>query len=95
MDQEQLQALLPGCTDHWKREFKDRKMTNGDARHCMSNMRSMLTTPKGTPTSNLFTILLSEALFTILPGEYHRVKHCFLIQRSWPNASYRTTSLET
>ena len=78
MDQEQLQALLAGCTDHWKREFKDHNVTNWDARHWMSNMNSMLATPKDTPTINLFVILLSEALFTILPGEYHSVKHYVL-----------------
>ena len=78
----ELQSLLAGCTDHWKLEFKDRKMTHWDARHWMSNMSSMLATPKGTPTSNLFGILLSDALFTILPGEYHRVKHYLLTQRN-------------
>ena len=57
-------------------------MTHWDARHWMSNMSSMLATPKGTPTSNLFGILLSDALFTILPGEYHRVKHYLLTQRN-------------
>ena len=69
-------------TDHWKLEFKDRKMTHWDDRHWISNMSSMLTTPKVTPTSNLFGILLSDALFTILPGEYHRVKHYLLTQRN-------------
>ncbi len=54
----ELQRLLAGCTDHWKLQFKDRKMTHWDARHWMSNMSSMLATPKGTPTSNLFGILL-------------------------------------
>ena len=57
-------------------------MTHWDDRHWMSNMGSMLATPKGTPTSNLFGILLSDALFTILPGEYHRVKHYLLTQRN-------------
>jgi hypothetical protein len=45
-------------------------------------MSSMLPTPKDTPTSNMFAILLSDALFTILPGEYHRVKHYLLTQRN-------------
>ncbi len=36
--------------------------------------------PKGTPTSNLFGVLLSDVLFTILPGEYHRVRHYLLTQ---------------
>ncbi len=31
---------------------------------------------------NLFCILLSDVLFTILPGEYHRVKHYLLTQRN-------------
>jgi hypothetical protein len=57
-------------------------MTHWDARHWMSNMSSMLATPKGTQTSNLFGILLSDGLFTILPGEYHRVKHCLLTQHN-------------
>jgi hypothetical protein len=57
-------------------------MTNWDARHWLSNMSSMLATPNGTPTSNLFSMLLSDSLFTILPGEYHRVKHYLLTQRN-------------
>ena len=81
-DDDELQRLLEGCTDHWKLEFKDRKMTNWNARHWMSNMGSMLSTPTGSPLSNLFGVLLSDALFTILPGEYHRVKHYLLTQRN-------------
>ena len=57
-------------------------MTNWDARHWMSNMGSMLATATGSPLSNLFGVLLSDALFTILPGEYHRVKHYLLTQRN-------------
>jgi hypothetical protein len=57
-------------------------MTNWDARHWMSNMGSMLATPTGSPLSNLFGVLLSDALFTILPGEYHRVKHYLLTQHN-------------
>ena len=45
-------------------------------------MGSMLATPTGSPLSNLFGVLLSDALFTILPGEYHRVKHYLLTQRN-------------
>ena len=44
----ELQVLLAGCTDHWKLEFKDRKMPHWDARHWMSNMSSMVATPKHT-----------------------------------------------
>ena len=51
-------------------------------RHWMSNFGSMVAAPKGTPTHNLFATLLSDALFTILPGEYHRVKHYLLSQRN-------------
>ena len=81
-DDTELQRLLEGCTDDWKLEFKDRKMTNWDARHWMSNMGSMLATATGSPLSNLFGVLLPDALFTILPGEYHRVKHYLLTQRN-------------
>jgi hypothetical protein len=48
----------------------------------MSNFGSMLAAPKGTPTHHLFTTLLSDALFTILPGEYLRVNHYLLSQRN-------------
>jgi hypothetical protein len=75
-------TLLTGCTDEWKAEFKDRKTPNWDTRHWMSNFGSMVAAPKGTPTHNLFSTLLSDALFTILPGEYHRVKHYLLSQHN-------------
>ena len=76
-----LSGRLSSRTE-WKAEFKDRKTPNWDTRHWMSNFGSMLAAPKGTPTHNLFATLLSDALFTILPGEYHRVKHYLLSQRN-------------
>jgi hypothetical protein len=72
---------VAGSTDEWKAEFKDRKTPNWDTRHWMSNFGSMPTLTKGTPTHNLFTTLRSDTLFTILPGEYHRVKDYLLSQR--------------
>jgi hypothetical protein len=77
----ELVILLAGCTDECKTKFKDRKTPNWDTRHWMSNFGSKLSVSKGTPT-HLFPILLSNALFTILPGEYHRVKHYLLSQRN-------------
>ena len=37
-----------------------------------SNVGSMLAAPKGTPTHNHFVTLLSDALFTLLSGKYHK-----------------------
>jgi hypothetical protein len=78
----ELVTLLAGCTDEWKSEFTDRKTPNWDTRYWMLNFGSMLSAPKGTPTHNLFATLLSDALFTVLPGKYHRVKHDLLSQRN-------------
>ena len=95
-----LSGRLSSRTE-WKAEFKDRKTPNWDTRHWMSNFGSMLAAPKGTPTHNLFATLLSDALFTILPGEYHRVKlvrnqrSCCLASTSCTNSSVQLTILIT
>jgi len=78
-----LKKLLDGCDlDAWKKPLKSRKFCNYDTRHWMQKFGDMLAAPPGTPAHNLFFQLLSDALFTILPGEHSRVKFFLRTQRN-------------
>ena len=78
-----LKKLLDGCDlEAWKKPLKYRKSCNYDTRHWMQKFGDMLAAQPGTPAHNLFFQLLSDALFTILPGEHSRVKFFLRTQRN-------------
>jgi hypothetical protein len=80
----ELQDLLDGIDDNWDAPFPRHKFGHYDIRHWMAIFSSMLGVKKGEPLYNLFMELVSDAIFTILPGEYHRVRHFLQKERKNP-----------
>ena len=80
----ELKKLLDGIDKHWDAPFPHHKYGHYDIRHWMANFSAILAVKKGEPLYGLFMELVSDALFTILPGEYHRVRFWLQKERREP-----------